>query len=149
MVIYCNLLPVYVIISLMVETLTTTDTGKWLRIENKTPTTTAEFVRSPYFKAHALDHYGHVAGLGCIVSGHPVIELHHVKINGKRSDFAVIPLRMEHHRHTNDDYFSVHGDKKTFREIYGSEIDLLMKVYEILDNKGELCDKAREIWEKI
>jgi len=138
MVIYCNLLPVYVIISLMVETLT---------IENKTPTITSnEF--GMWGNARSR-HYSSVAGLGCIISGHPVVELHHVKINGKRSDFAVIPLRMEHHRHTNDDYFSVHGNKKTFREIYGSEIDLLKKVYEILDNKGELCDKAREIWEKI
>jgi len=70
------------------------------------------------------DHMGRVAGLGCLVCGMPA-EVHHIRdgvgMSQRSSNYLTVPLCYEHHRGS----LSIHGSKRTFEGLYGSEMDLL------------------------
>lgn len=93
------------------------------------------------------EHMSKVAELGCIACfidgnhGTPP-ELHHIRETagaGQRaSNFEVIPLCPAHHRGTmhkpgRDGHVpSIHRDRLAFIELYGSELDLLSAVSDML-----------------
>lgn len=87
------------------------------------------------------EHMARVADLGCIVcrnehDAFTLAELHHVNAHGMglRSDnYSVIPLCPAHHR-TGGYGVAVHAGKRTWEEIFGTEIELLEQVRGILDD---------------
>ncbi len=78
-------------------------------------------------KTKAEDNYhDKVASLGCIVPGcHSPANIHHIRTECgtamRSSHYLVIPLCKECHQGS----FSIHGSKRQFEAIYGSELDLL------------------------
>lgn len=91
------------------------------------------------------EHMSKVAALGCIVCrnkgyGNTPPELHHARYEQgmaqRASNYDVIPLCPTHHRdgkvvNGNMEY-GIHSDPKDFVENYGSELELLEKVRELL-----------------
>lgn len=90
-------------------------------------------------KAEA-EHMNAVAEIGCIVclnqgKGHSPSELHHINAHGMglRSDnYSVIPLCHWHHR-TGGYEHAIHSGKRTWECRFGTEIELLKQVKEILN----------------
>jgi hypothetical protein len=75
------------------------------------------------------EHMLAVKGLPCICCGHPPpSEAHHVKDEGKRSNFRVIPLCQPCHTGPN----GYHKAKKQWRARYGRDCDLLPRVDALL-----------------
>ena len=76
-------------------------------------------------------HMTRVAALGCIVCGCPA-EVHHIRDGqgtGQRaSHFLTIPLCPEDHRGK----FSIHGSKRQFESVHGTELELLARTIERL-----------------
>ncbi|MGZ5053392.1 MAG: DUF968 domain-containing protein [Methylobacter sp.] len=75
----------------------------------------------------AKKHMGRVASLGCLVCGAPA-NVHHIREERIKNDFLTIPLCREHHQGD----FSIHGSKRQFENIFGSELHLLAKTIELL-----------------
>jgi len=73
------------------------------------------------------EHMSRVASLGCIICGGPA-EFHHIKegrySQKKSSNFHGIPLCQWHHR-LGGHGVAIEAGIETWREIYGSEWDLL------------------------
>lgn len=85
---------------------------------------------------------GKVAGLGCIAcrllgfSDTPA-EIHHIRhgvgMGQRSSHFRAIPLCHAHHRGTQGIKIpSVHGTPDLFRKTFGTELELLNRVNELL-----------------
>ena len=89
-------------------------------------------------------HMNNVAELGCLVCGRPP-HLHHIRPKGtgigrRSSDYCVIPLCHDHHQ----GQFSIHNSKKSFEKKYGTEEELLKKVYRYIYK-----EHWEEIWKKV
>ena len=79
-------------------------------------------------------YFNKVAELGCIICAMPA-EIHHLRtgagIGIKSND--VIPLCPVHHR--NGGYgIAIHAGQKTFEANFGTEIELLEKTINLLNN---------------
>jgi hypothetical protein len=80
-------------------------------------------------------HLDRVARLGCIVCGRPA-EIHHL-LNGagmgQRADnYTCIPLCQAHHR-TGGHGVAIHAGKKTWEQRFGTELELLERTRELLE----------------
>ena len=73
----------------------------------------------------------HVAQLGCVVCrnsglGHQDANIHHIRsgqgMGQRASNYLIIPLCPTCHQHGKP---SIHGDRRAFEALYGSEMDLL------------------------
>jgi hypothetical protein len=69
-----------------------------------------------------------VRELGCLICGSPA-SAHHIREDRIKSDWLVIPLCPEHHAGA----FSIHMAKREFENIYGSELHLLAKTIDLLN----------------
>lgn len=84
-------------------------------------------------------HYDAVAQIGCLAclkDGVPNVPacLHHPYGRKRGHDREVIPLCYGHHQSGNHELpLSVHGNKKEFVEMYGTEAELLFEVMEIVN----------------
>ena len=86
-------------------------------------------------------HLNRVAQLGCIVCtnlmmGRTPAEIHHLRdgqgVSQRSSHFRVIPLCSIHHR-TGGYGVAFHAGEKAFEEKYGTELELLEQVNELLE----------------
>jgi hypothetical protein len=84
------------------------------------------------------EHFKALVELGCIVCCRPA-EIHHIgtHMGGGRDHDKVIPLCPSHHRKYDPIQISVHGSKKAFEEVYGTEVHLMAKAKRLLENKNE------------
>ena len=76
-----------------------------------------------------------IAGLGCIICQRPA-EIHHLRAGmgmGQRSA-DVIPLCPEHHR-TGGHGIAFHAGRKTWEARFGTEVELLQKTQELLEQE--------------
>lgn len=83
----------------------------------------------------AKAHMRAVAGLGCVLCGSMVVEVHHC-ISGrygsrKVSDFDTIPLCLNHHRGPD----GIHTDKASWESLWGFDTDYLPIVKDMI-NQG-------------
>ncbi len=80
------------------------------------------------------DYMGRVAELGCIICQMPA-SVHHITTGvgmGQRaSNYDTIPLCPTHHQHGGHGV-AIHAGIKTWEARYGTELDLLEKIKEIL-----------------
>ena len=80
-------------------------------------------------------HLKRVRELPCLACGSQA-EAHHVRALGsastKASDFFAIPLCPCHHR-ADSEWTSIHGDKQMFEMLFGTEIELLARTLEMLE----------------
>lgn len=80
------------------------------------------------------EHLNQVASLGCVVCGN-FAEIHHVRLGSglakKASAYLSIPICASHHR-TGGLGVAFHAGRKVWEEKYGSQIELLEKVYKRL-----------------
>lgn len=91
------------------------------------------------------EHMNAVADLGCIacrMMGYmdSPAEIHHIRhgsgMGQRASNYDVIPLCAIHHR--NGDYGTAyHKGSKAFEKRYGTEVELLAKVKDLLGGFGE------------
>lgn len=91
-------------------------------------------------------HFNKVSQLGCVACSidgiwTPFCEIHHIREGngmGQRDHDRIIPLCYHHHRAVNSTVPSIHGNKKDFEFLYGTESYLLDLVKNMLDrsNKG-------------
>jgi len=69
-------------------------------------------------------YHDKVAALGCLICGSPA-NVHHIRedmgASMRSSHYLVIPLCREHHQGE----FSIHNSPREFKNIYGSELELL------------------------
>lgn len=88
-----------------------------------------------------------VAELGCMVPDCKAqwIMIHHWRPDGVTDNYKVIPFCWSHHQGD----FSIHNSQKTFETKYGTQRELLIKVYELLLNDGGLPAPAMEIYERL
>ena len=88
------------------------------------------------------EHFAALAELGCIVCARPA-EIHHcgTYMGGGRDHDKVIPLCPSHHRVYDPIIISVHGSRKAFEKVYGTEEHLMNKAKKILKIKqaGEMA----------
>ena len=79
-------------------------------------------------------HMKRVAELGCILPdcSSPAC-VHHIReeqgTSMRASHYLTIPLCKDHHQGD----FSIHNSKRSFENIYGSELDLLAQTLEMLE----------------
>ena len=95
---------------------------------------------------HEKEHMNKVEEFGCLIChklGFPKTpcELHHIKnhtgMSKKASNFEVIGLCPNHHRHGKESY---HYSPKTFTEKWGSQKDLLKENLKLISCcQGEIC----------
>jgi len=89
--------------------------------------------KKPATKAEKA-YMGRVAELGCIVCSSPAC-VHHIRegqgMGQRASNFLTIPLCFEHHQGS----LSIHGSPRQFKNIYGSELDLLAQTIEMLASR--------------
>lgn len=73
------------------------------------------------------DHLNLVASQGCMVCDNKNVNVHHIRESGEpRDHFKTIPLCYDHHQGSN----GIHTlGKKSWCKIYGSELDLLEKLF--------------------
>lgn len=81
-------------------------------------------------------HLERVASLGCIACGVHGVQVHHIRdgqgMSQRASHFLTIPLCQQHHLGE----FSIHGsESRAFKNIYGSDLDMLAKTIELLSEK--------------
>lgn len=69
-------------------------------------------------------YLGRVAALGCLICGRQA-QVHHIRegqgTSMRASHFLTIPLCLDHHTGP----LSIHGSKRQFENLYGSELDLV------------------------
>jgi hypothetical protein len=83
-----------------------------------------------------------VAQIGCLITGAPA-EIHHVRKGGeRRDDRKVVPLSPLLHR-TGPRGIAIESGKKSWRENFCNEVDLVAKVYSVL---GIFPDPDVEGW---
>ena len=70
--------------------------------------------------AHSKRHMQRVRELGCLICDLPA-SAHHIRTERIKDDYLTIPLCPA--CHTGD--FSIHMDKRSFENVYGSELHLL------------------------
>lgn len=80
-------------------------------------------------------YMGRVAELGCLVCQRPA-QVHHIRegqgASERASNWLTVPLCQDHH--TGE--FSVHGSmSREFKNIYGSELDLLAETIKRLQTR--------------
>lgn len=86
-----------------------------------------------------MDRAGQVPCLACAKDGreNKAISLHHIDGRTKPgAHFQVLPLCAQHHQQDDTDPLervSVHGAKKVFGQLYGTEAQLLAELYALLD----------------
>lgn len=87
------------------------------------------------------DHLRRVRALPCIVCGRGPCHAHHIKtrpdgqklgVGQKNHDDQTIPLCLEHHTVGPEAF---HNGPGTFRERFGSELDLLERTRQMLDRQ--------------
>lgn len=85
--------------------------------------------------AEQAHYHDTVRDVGCLVCRSPA-SIHHVRdglgMGQKVNHWRVLPLCYEHHQADGAGDISIHGSPKEFRELYGSEVDLEIKL------RGEL-----------
>ena len=72
------------------------------------------------------DYHGLVAELGCIIPEcYNPANIHHIRegcgMSQRASDYLVIPLCKDHHQGS----LSIHGSKRQFVNLFGTELSLL------------------------
>jgi len=109
------------------------------------------------------DYWDYLAGLGCTACRlTDQVAIHHltgiggskkVRLNGKYTNighWAVIPLCPQCHQYGDN---AIHKSKSRFRELYGTEIDILQGCYDLhLDQTGNApfsTDILRSIYEYL
>ena len=77
--------------------------------------------------------------LGCIICSNQA-EIHHcgTHIGGGRDHDKVIPLCPEHHRSYDPNHVSIHGARKRFVNLYGTEEHLIERAEKML-MPGKVC----------
>jgi hypothetical protein len=88
------------------------------------------------------DHLERKAALGCIVCrnlgyGYTCAEIHHIRhgagMSQRNGHFVSIPLCSLHHRNGGHGV-AIHAGKETFENLYGTELQLLDQVGELLES---------------
>jgi len=76
------------------------------------------------FTASESRYADKVARLGCLVCGGPA-NIHHIRegqgMGERAGNCLILPLCREHHQGS----FSIHGSRRQFIDIYGSELSML------------------------
>ena len=77
-------------------------------------------------------HWEKVRELGCIICGEPAY-IHHcfTKMGTRKDHDKVIPLCYWHHRSNSS--LDINSGKRTWQEKYGTELELLNKVLDLLE----------------
>jgi hypothetical protein len=80
-------------------------------------------------------YMGRVAELGCIVCQFTLAQVHHIRegqgMSQRASHYLTIPLCPEHHMGV----FSIHNSPEQFKNIYGSELNLLSETIGLLNER--------------
>ena len=83
----------------------------------------------------AKRHMARVAELPCLACGVSGVQVHHIREgqggSQRASDFLTVPLCQE--CHTGG--FSIHGSPRAFTNINGSELDMLARTLELLEQQ--------------
>ena len=81
------------------------------------------------------EHYARVVEIGCSICQMPA-EIHHLLMHkgmgSKSSNRAVSPLCPDHHRRGEGDKLAIHAGVETWKDRYGTELDHLARVRELL-----------------
>ncbi len=77
----------------------------------------------------AKRHMGRISELPCIACGNHGVHVHHIRTERIKDPFLTIPLCYECHLGA----FSIHKSKREFENVYGSELHLLAKTLERLE----------------
>ncbi len=85
--------------------------------------------------AAAKRHMGQVAQLPCLACGVSGVHVHHIRegqgASQRAPDFFTVPLCPECHQGG----FSIHGSPRSFTNIHGSELDMLARTLEQLEQQ--------------
>jgi hypothetical protein len=86
-------------------------------------------------------HLARLAALGCVVCrnegyGYSPTSIHHIRPQGAKTDhYKAIPLCPQHHQHGGLG-IALHAGQKRWEEKFGTEMELLAQVEELLDVKA-------------